>query len=163
MLWAAALFRPQVSTALVTRGDEFLYRSDLSGALKYYSRANAVDPNDGVAVDRLAFFGMQLRTNDSLHASLVATGAYLARHPEDANVRADRALCLQILKRYQLATAEFAIAASETHDARYYTFAGWDAMRSGDRALARHYWQSALHVQPMYSPALGALRRIDKR
>ena len=163
LLAAAMLFRPQVSTAVVTRGDEFLYRSDLAGARKYYARAILIDPNNGVAVDRLAFFGMQLRTPASLQSSLAVTEAYLAKHPDDANVRADRGLCLQILKRYRLAAREFAIAASQAHDARYYTFAGWDALRSGDRTAARKFWQLALNAQPQFSPALGALRQIETK
>lgn len=145
--------------ALVTRGDEFLVRGDVHAARRYYLRAMRLDPNSEVAVDRFVFFGIQERSVKALNDSAAVATSYLLVHPQDGFIRADRALCFQILKRYEAAASDFAVAARSLHSAKYYTFAGWARYRAGDPLKARRLWNSALSIQRSYGPAVGALKK----
>lgn len=158
LLLAAPLFHAQLADALVTRGDEFLYRGNTSAAKDYYARALGVDGTSEAAADRFVFFSVQNRTERSLKAAITVASRYLSRVPSDAPLLEDRAMCYQYERRYDLARADFERAARLTHDPRYYTFAGWAAKRSGKRAAAVKLWLAALHVDPHFLPARRALR-----
>lgn len=158
LLLAAAVFRTQISSALVVRGDDFVYRSDLQRARAFYARALWFDPDDGEAADRFAFFGMQRKDAASLESCVDAATAYLRRHPGDARLRVDRALCYAWQRRYDRAERDFERAAQAMRDSRYFVFAGWAARRLGERERARSLWRSALAVDPHSLPARRALR-----
>lgn len=158
-LLSALVFRAQIALALVTRGDDFLTRGDVSRARQYYLRAVWLDDDLTPAVDRFAFFGAEQRTSSSLRESASVATRYLIRHPDDGLVLADRALCFELLKEYGPAARDFGAAAAQMRSAKYFTFAGWARYRLGDRKGARTLWGSALHLDASYSPALGALRR----
>lgn len=151
------LFRAQIASALVSRGDEFLYRGQLTSARFYYARALWVDQSSAVAADRFAFFGMEQRTPKALAESIQATSRFLQLDGANVNVLLDRALCYQVLHQYDKATADFMRAAQVSRDPRYFTFAGWAALRSGRRAKARALWVAALRSNPLFLPARRAL------
>lgn len=157
---AAVILRPQIADALVVRGDEYLYRSQDARALRYYARALAIDADDGAAADRFAFAAMLSRDPQAIAASLRETSAYLARHPEDATVRMDRAMAYRAAGQLPAALADFALAGAQTGDARALAFAGFTAERLRERALARRYWRAALSARPGFLPARRALARL---
>ncbi|HEY8314822.1 MAG TPA: hypothetical protein VIG51_11740 [Candidatus Baltobacteraceae bacterium] len=159
LLLAATLFRAQLASSLVVRGDEFLYRNDISGAATYYRRAIRIDGDFADAADRLAFLAMQKRTQAALAAAVAATTVYLGQHGDDPRILADRAMCYQIEKRYRKAEPDFERAAWLLRDPRYFTFAGWAAARSGSRTRARKLWVAALRIDPRFLPARHALER----
>jgi tetratricopeptide (TPR) repeat protein len=156
---SALLLRPQISDALVVRGDEFLYRSLPSRALAYYGRALAVDGDDAAAADRFAFVSMMLRDRAALNESLRVTSAYLIRHPEDSVVRMDRAMAYRAAGIPRGALDDFALVGARTGDARALTFAGYAADGLGERSLARRFWRAAIGSQPGFPPAVHALER----
>ena len=53
LVLAGGLFRGQLGTALVTRGDDAVRNGDRTGAVRYYTRALAIDPHSLRAADRL--------------------------------------------------------------------------------------------------------------
>jgi tetratricopeptide (TPR) repeat protein len=156
---ASVLFRGQVADALVVRGDDFMSRSALAEATIRYERARAIDPGNSSAVDRVVFAGMEIRTPASLRHATAAANVYLAEHPNDGAILADRALCYLIERRYGLALFDFEHAAKVQRDARYFVFAGWAANRIQQRGRARRLWKAALEIDARYVPARVALER----
>ncbi len=156
---AAWILRPQISDALVVRGDEFLYRADGRRALEYYRRALTVDGDDEAAADRFAFVAALLRDRGANDEALRETSAYLQRHPDDAIVRMDRAMAYRAAGLSRAALADFSVVGARTSDPRAFTFAGYAAERSGDRPLARRLWRAALALQPGFIAAERALER----
>jgi tetratricopeptide (TPR) repeat protein len=156
---SAGLLRPQLSDALVVRGDEFLYRAQPAGALRYYRRAILVDGDDGAAADRLAFVATMVRDPNALAGAVRATTVYLHAHPDDDLVRMDRAMAYRAIGDARAAMDDFAIVGAHTGDPRALTFAGYAARRLGRRSLARRFWHAALTLHPGFPPALRALER----
>ena len=158
-LVSGVLLRHQISSALVERGDQRLYRGSASAALPYYVRASAFAPGDGVAIDRYAFVAMLLREPGSLRDAVATTSRYLVAHPLDERVRADRAFAFRLLGDDARAERDFYIAGSRTRDPRLITLAGYSALRAGDRRRARRLWRDALALDRSFRPASLALVR----
>lgn len=157
LLLAGMLFRPQITDALIVRGDDYLYRGDPTRAIDRYRRAITIWPGSETAVDRYVFLELQQNTQPSLRDGEIAAAQFLSRHADDATILSDRALCFLHEKRYALAEADFEHAARVTHTAQNYVFAGWAAQHAGRTSAARAFWSRALAVQPRYRPALIAL------
>jgi tetratricopeptide (TPR) repeat protein len=153
------MLRPQVSDALVVRGDEFLYRAQSARALSYYARALAIDPDNGAAADRFAFVALTSREPRAIAQSLREATAYLARHPGDAVVLMDRAMAYRAVGNARAALADFALAGARAADPRAFAFAGFMARQLGEAGLAARYWRAALALRPGFVPALRALAR----
>lgn len=119
----ALLFRAQISTALVLRGDDLLARGDASAALNKYEFALRVDASNGAALDRVLFAALQERGEGTLRRVLNRADAYLARHPQDAAVLQDRALCELILRKRAAAARDLERTARITRDPQTYAFA----------------------------------------
>ncbi len=160
LVLCALLFHGQIADALVSRGDSFLQGGRPARAERYYRRALWWDPRSTIAADRFAFVGFELRTRASLDAAIEIAGDALARTPADQPLLLDRALCLQAEGRYGEARADFARAALIRRDPQVLHFAGWAALRSGDARAARRYWQDALRIDPSFTPATLALRKV---
>jgi tetratricopeptide (TPR) repeat protein len=115
----ALLFRGNVATALVSRGDALLTAGDLSGAVRLYDRALRIDRTDADAADRLAFaFLLRRDPGDAQRAYAAAVTGLLAA-PQDGRLLVDRGFASQRLSRWHDAQAAFLRAAAVTHDARY--------------------------------------------
>lgn len=159
LLLAAGLFRGQVASALVTRGDDALRAGDTSG-LRFYARALALDPTSARAADRLAFaLAMRRSTHDAEAAIDVATAA-LDRLPDDGALLADRGFAEQRLARWAAAERDFGRAGAVDHDARYDHLAGRVALKLDDRRTARRYFALALRHDPRFEPARAALASL---
>lgn len=156
---AALLLRPQISDALVQRGDASFERSAGGDALRYYDRALRLNPDSQTAADRYVFALLQRHGTAAVNRAVAAADAYLERHPGDAQILADRAMCYLLLKRYAAARSDFAAAAPVTHEPRYYVFAGWLARHERDAQGARRLWRLALKLDAHYAPALAALAK----
>jgi tetratricopeptide (TPR) repeat protein len=155
----AFLFRGQVSTALITRGDDYFQKGRPVQARVYYARALFFDASSTLAADRYAFAGLELRTPEAIRTSILAASQTLAREPNDANLLQDRGLLYQAERNYPRARTDFARAATITHDPRWYHLAAWAAYRSGDPAAARRLWNEALRNDPGFQPARLALAK----
>ena len=116
---ASGVFRSQVAQALVVRGDDFMYRGNRQSALKHYARAVVMDPDLSVAVDRYVFVSMEAHTAAAVRSGILTANAFLSRHPTDATVHADRALCYLTLRRYAAAMQDFEIAAHFSGSSQY--------------------------------------------
>lgn len=157
LLASAALLRAPIADALVLRGDDLLYQNQRDAALDHYSRALALDPQSATAADRYVFVMMQRHTAQALADALSAANRFLAKHPMDAPVLADRAMCYLLRRKYSAARADFERAGTSARQPKYYVFAGWAALRSHDAASARRLWHAALAMDGRYQPALSAL------
>ena len=156
---AAIALRPQISSALVVRGDELAYRGDVARALVMYGRAIAFDRNNESAVDRYTFEGALSHKPALERRAIGISSAYLRQDPQDATVLADRALCYAILRDYVRAERDFARAGELARDTRSLTFAGFAALRANRREAARTHFLSALHIDETYEPAARGLVR----
>jgi tetratricopeptide (TPR) repeat protein len=160
LILAAGLFRGQLATAVITRGDDALRSGDRETAVRYYSRALTLDPHSSRAADRLAFYLALRREPGDAQASIdVATNA-LSRAPDDPALLADRGLAEERLSRWRGAEADFARAGTSGRDARYDHLAGRVALRLGDVAGARHFFAAALVHDPAFRPARAALAKL---
>jgi tetratricopeptide (TPR) repeat protein len=158
MSLSVALLRPQLSGALVMRGDDLLYQSRDGRALQFYRRALFVDPENAAAADRYVFVSLMGHGRSSLERAVVVASIFLARHVDDVTLLMDRALCERVLSRNQAAESDFLRAGLISHDARALVFAGYAALRAGGRSRARRWWRLALAMRSGYIPAERALR-----
>jgi tetratricopeptide (TPR) repeat protein len=152
------LLRPQVSEALVIRGDERLYRGSAADAMIYYRRAIEADPLDGAAVDRLLFGAISLRDRRIVRDAIQPASAYLRRRPNDDVVRMDRAMAFRLLGDWGRAADDFQRAGLRERDATALTFAGYAALAMHQKARALALWRSALSVDSRFVAARHALR-----
>jgi tetratricopeptide (TPR) repeat protein len=168
---AAFLFRGNVASALVTRGDDALRTGDVNGAVRYYARAAAFDSRSVVAADRLAFFLLMRRgANDTAHAYAIADSALRAKisgsGPDTTVVRsallADRGLAALRLSDLRAAERDFTSAAAAGRDPRYAYLAARVAVWRGDRAAAHSHLRAALQFDASYAPARAMNARLER-
>lgn len=159
LVLSAWILRAPIAGALVARGDEYLYRSDPRGALRYYGRATAIDSNDALAIDRYLFDATALRDRSKIEEGIARAGSYLRAHPHDDTIRMDRAMALRVTGRLDAAMNDFARVGAHGRDVRALTFAGLQARALGRAAQARHFWKQALTIDPRFAPARRLLGR----
>jgi tetratricopeptide (TPR) repeat protein len=159
---SAVLFRGQIASALVTRGDDLLRAGDADGAVRAFARAAFLDPAPAVPADRLAFVLLLRRAPGDAARALDAAGAALRIAPNDAALLADRALAAARLARWRSAERDFALAARIARDPRDAHLAAHMARRAGDHAAERAHLRDALALDAAYAPArsrLAGMRR----
>ncbi len=157
------VLRPQISQALVIRGDERLYRGSASDALVYYRRAIAVDSLDASAVDRFAFAAVSLREPVLVRDAIELSSKYLRRRPDDDIVRMDRAMAFRSVGDWPQAADDFARVGERERNATALTFAGYAAAALHDDKRAIELWDKALAVDGSFLAARRALRGRGKR
>jgi tetratricopeptide (TPR) repeat protein len=158
LVLAAPLLRPAISSALVTRGDSLLYARDVRAKEKY-RLALAVDPANVAAADHYVFFEFLSRDGHDLDDGISVATAMLTRNPGDTTLRMDRALCLQLRKRYAQARADFERVGEERGDVQALALAAADAERLGDAKATHRLLMLAHRIDPSYVPVLVALAR----
>jgi tetratricopeptide (TPR) repeat protein len=159
---AAVLFRPNLASALITRGDDVLRVGDVDAAVRYYGRAVRLDAGSAVAADRLAFFLLvRRRSGDAARAQSIADAA-LSAAPADPALLADRAFAERRLGRRAAAERDFAAAARTGRDPRYAHLAARIAAERGDRAAARSHLRTALELDARYAPARVLLATLGR-
>jgi tetratricopeptide (TPR) repeat protein len=147
------LFRPQLASALVTRGDDLLRAGETESALAAYRRALRFAPHDPVATDRLAFTLLLRRADGDAAQAFAAAEAGLHDEPRSAALRADRGLAAARLGRWPQAERDFRAAADAAHDPRYAHLAARMAQRAHDLDRARADLAVAIAIDPTYLPA----------
>jgi len=162
-LLAAALFRGQVSDALITRGDDQLRFGDRADAIRYYERSLRIAPRNTTAADRLAFTLAMQRDPRALKRAIAISTRALAGEPSNLALLADRAFAEMRLRQTLDAARDFAAAAGLGHDARYASFAARLARTGGDRELALREAGEALRDDPAFAPARLETRRSVRR
>lgn len=161
LLCATPLVRPSISSALVTRGDAMLYAHD-PRAQEKYRLALTIDPGNADAADRFVFAAFLSRKAVELEAGVQLAAAVLAHDPKNANLRMDRALCLQLLKRYVAARADFEWVGRSRGDVQALALAAADARKSGRQDDARRLLLVANRIDPTYVPVRLAIARSRK-
>lgn len=154
---AIFLLREELSSAMVSRGDDMLYQGNAVRALAFYRRALIFDSANASAVDRYVFVSMTLHRRPALVSAVGVATRFLSMHPHNAMVRMDRALCELRLRLLIAAERDFVLVAAAKHDARVLVFAGYAAFESHAVQRAHALWRRALVVNPRYTPALRAL------
>jgi tetratricopeptide (TPR) repeat protein len=153
----AFVLRPQLSSALLTRGDALAFWGQASDARRLYARALAFDPNNVVAADRYAFSAAISHDADLSDAGVVIATRTLQHAPHDASLLMDRALCYQHLRRYAEAIADFERSAMTSHDPRALMFAAIDERRLHGERQAHRLLLEAVALDPRFTPARRAL------
>jgi tetratricopeptide (TPR) repeat protein len=152
----------QISTMLVQRGDVALV-SHAAHASSLYRRALFFDPGDMVAVDRLMFLALLSHNATQLHEAMSLAATELERHPGDSAIRMDRALCEQVLRRYDDAENDFETVGRHQRDARALLFAADDESRLGHASRALALLETARLAEPGFIPVTVAIRRMESR
>ena len=156
---AALLFRANIATAMVTRGDDLARAGNADRAIAFYRRALALDAGSPVAGDRLAFALVMRGASGDEPAAYRITDALLRTGPHDPSLLADRAFAAQRLRRWRDAERSFAEASRIARDPRYAHLAARMALRAHDPRAARRHLRDALALDPGYAPARAALRQ----
>ena len=157
---ATLLFRGNVASAMVTRGDDLARAGDAERAIVLYRRALLLDAGATVAADRLAFaLVVRGSRGDALDAYAIADGL-LRRSRHDAVLLVDRGFAAERLHRWRAAERSFAEAADVAHDPRYAHLAAQMARRAHDAAGVRRHLRDALAIDAHYVPARALLRRL---
>ncbi len=159
---AGVLLHAQIASALVTRGDDLTYRGDAVRARLMYERSLLFSPGDPIAEDRLVFSELMTHRRSAIEDALERSALFLKADAASDEVRQDRALGLQMLKRYASAAQEFAVVGMRRHDARALTFAGIDALHAGETARARRWLDEALRYDPADLAARRARNRVTR-
>ncbi len=160
LMVSALLLRGQISSAIVLRGDQEAYVGHDAHANALYLRALYVDPHNAVAVDRFAFGTLSGHRPRMMRRGIRVASRYLIQTPRDATVLMDRALLEEALGHFADAERDFGRVALLRASAQAYTFAGFAALRAGDRKGAVAYWHGAARIDASYVPARVALARI---
>jgi len=156
---AAVLFRGQIASGLVSRGDEFAQSGDPTRALVYYERAYRLDAAPDAA-ERYAFTSLMLKQTSTLSRAVAVASAALERKPQEEALLVDRALCLNALGEYSAARGDFELIAQRTGDPRYYEFAAQAARRAGERTRAARLFARVIALAPSFPAARRALARL---
>lgn len=155
---AVPILRPALSSALVTRGDALFYMHDTRASDKY-ALALRLDRDNVTAADRYVFTAFLSRAPHKLEEAIRVASVVLQAHPDEATLRMDRALCLQLLKRYPQAERDFEKVGRTLSDVRALAMAASDARLNGDATKARQLLRAAAHIDPLYIPVRIALER----
>ncbi len=158
LAFAAPILRPAISSALVTRGDALLYARD-GRAKEKYQLALAIDATNVTAADRYVFVAFLSRRRGEVEDGIRLATAVLARYPGDTTLRMDRALCLQLLRRYAAARIDFERVGEQRGDVQALALAAADAKRVGDAADAHRLLLVAHRIDEKYVPVRIALAR----
>jgi Flp pilus assembly protein TadD len=161
LLLAIPLLRPAMSSALVTRGDALAFARDARARAKY-ALALRFDAENTIAADRYVFSAFLSRKPSDLEDAVRVAGAVLRKRPNEAIVRMDRALCLQLLRRYLLAARDFELVGRERDDVQALALAAADQRLSGNAAKSRQLLLIAKAIDPHYVPVRVALERDSR-
>ncbi len=134
---------------------------DAIAALPFARRAAALDPNNAQAQELLALLYQQ---NGQQNLAAASFEKALALNPESASLLNNYANFQCHRKNYALAFESFdraANLASNAHPEIALTNAGLCALRSGDRSVAKNYFQQAIEIRADQPVALYQLARLS--
>jgi hypothetical protein len=150
---AALLLHPQISAALVTRGDTLAYWGNTRAAMAEYERALLFDRGNVVAADRYAFDASLTRDPKVMARATSLTESLAETNGGIPELLFDRALCFQRLGNYSVASKEFARAGRALHDPRAMMFAALDQRQLRNMHQFRSLLREAVAFDRAFTPA----------
>jgi hypothetical protein len=156
---SACLLRAQISSAVVTRGDDLAFWGNEHAAVGKYSLALWIDANNDIAADRFAFAAVRVHDPVLMSEAIRITAKALSANPLNETLIMDRALCLHAGGSYARAATDFATVGRLRRDARALTFAALDLQRIHRTSEARALLRTAIAYEPGFLPARRAFER----
>ena len=157
---AAALLNPVLAAPHVLAADLHLARDQYDRALERLDRAAKLEPESGeVASTRGRVFERAGRMEEALaqHQRAVSLNAY------DATARGRLVAAAMALRRYDVAEPHLQVLAQQNYQpARTHYALGVIAESRGDRATATEQYRRALAIDPKFTTAQEALRRLSR-
>ena len=157
---AAALLNPVLAAPHVLAADLYLARGDYDRALERLQRASKLEPDSGeVASTR----GRVLERAGRMEEALEQHQRGVTLNPHDATARGRLVATAMTLRRYDVAEPHLKILAEQKYQpARTHYALGLIAESRGDKATAATEYRRAITIDPKFTSAQDALRRVSR-
>ena len=157
---AASLLNPVLAAPHVLAADAYLARGQFDAALERLDRAAKLEPNSGeVASNR----GRVLERAGRADAALAEYQRAVALNAFDATARGRLVTVAMTLRRYDLAEPNLKVLAQQKYQpSRTHYALGVIAESRGDKTAAATHYQRAIALDPKFTPAQDALRRVTR-
>ena len=157
---AAALLNPVLAAPHVLAADLHLARGEYDRALERLDRAAKLEPDSGeVASTR----GRVLERAGRMEEALAQHQRAVSLNAHDATARGRLVAAAMALRRYDVAEPHLKILAQQNYQpARTHYALGMIAESRGDKTTATEEYRRALAIDPKFTSAREALRRVTR-
>jgi hypothetical protein len=155
---SAICLHGSISSALLTRGDALLYMHDPRSQVMY-RRAFDWDTRNIDAADRFVFGALLSHRRSAIDDGISLATRVLTADPSATSLRMDRALCLQVSRRYADAERDFEIVGRTSKNVQALAFAASDARLKDDLQRELALLELAARIDPGFVPVRLRLER----